>query len=165
MLHPGLRKDSCPGSPKRGRGSGCRPSGIGFDVKRGRGCCTLVESGSMLNEDADAALLVESGSMLNEDADAGGHADAEECLVGTQVDWRRAYAAWGTTAGLLVGVRHMRVAVGGGVVVVAVRGWQASSVLFFPFGDSFLAVRSCGVVLFVCASGLSVRQSVCLFVL
>ena len=69
--------------------------------------------------------------------------------MGTQVAWRRAYAAWGTTAGLLVGVRLMRVAVGGGVVVVALRGWRAPSVLFFLFGDSFLAVRSCGVVLFV----------------
>ena len=51
------------------------------------------------------------------------------CLVGTRVAWRRAYAAWETTAGLLVGVRLMRVAVGGGVVVVALRGWRAPSVL------------------------------------
>ena len=42
----------------------------------------------------------------------------------------RAYPAWGTTEGLLVGVRFMRVVVGGGVVVVALRGWRASSVLF-----------------------------------
>ena len=66
----------------------------------------------------------------------------------------RAYPAWGATVGLLVGVRLMRVAVGGGVVVVALRGWRASSVLFFLFGDPFLAVRSCCAVclfvLFVC---------------
>ena len=75
--------------------------------------------------------------------------------MGTQVAWRRAYAAWETNPGLLVGVRLMRVAVGGGVVVVALRGWRAPSVLFFLFGDSFLAVRSCCMlcclfVLFVC---------------
>ena len=104
-------------------------------------------------------------------ADCGEGAGTKAGLPGGHAGGRgRAYPAWETTVGLLVGVRLVRVTVGGGVVVVALRGWRASSVLFFLFGDSFLAVRSCGVVLFVCAVcvmlGLSVRrQSVCLNVL
>ena len=66
----------------------------------------------------------------------------------------RAYPAWETTVGLLVGVRVVRVTIGGGVVVVALRGWRASSVLrlwqLFLGGSFVRCYAVCLVLLFVC---------------